>query len=166
MNICGDAEPKDVYLAATLGGGAGTVENDDGIRKAFLDMEIPVTAALGSRLDAAIAHSLGTGGRGSGSGRDGPRAERLEEEGGGGGGAGACGNPKMRSVVQRARSAVDVFAYSWPAGVDDGALAAAREEVKGLGVALVRLRRSGARWGSVFVIVCWVWGGAAAVRQE
>lgn len=146
VGVCGKSEPRDVYLAATVGGdGVGSS------RRALQNTGVPVLVCSSYRLQSAVARSLGSGG-GSGGGGDHNRSEE------------ATANPKMREmrqmrdVVRRAMSMVEVFEHWRPAG---GAYAAATAaaaaadststpetpgvEVEELVKALARARGSNAR---------------------
>lgn len=138
--ICGgEPAPKDVYLAATVGGRSGGGSGGDGgFRRALTSAGVPVLVCSSYRLHSAVACSLG-GDSGIGGGNT----------------SEACSNGKMRRVVRKAVSMVERFERWRPAG---GAYAAAaahaacpatlatvRVEVEELGVALARTRSSNAR---------------------
>lgn len=143
--ICGDSAPKDIYLAATVGGrSGGGGDGGNGFRRALETMGVPVLVCSSCRLHSAVACSLGAD---SGIGDGGI--------GGGGSTKEACANGKMRRVVRKAVSMVERFERWRPAG---GAYAAAvahtacpatlatvRVEVEELGVALARAQSSNAR---------------------
>lgn len=141
--ICGESPaPKDIYLAATVGGrSGGGGDGGSGFRRALQTMGVPVLVCSSYRLHSALACSLG-GDSGIGGGGGGSTNE-------------ACSNGKMRRVVRKAASMVERFERWQPAG---GAYAAAaahaacpatlatvRVEVEELGVALARARSSNAR---------------------
>eukprot|EP00903_Cladosiphon_okamuranus_P007794 g7543.t1 len=142
--IRGDPAPKDIYLAATVGGrSGGGGDGGNGFRRALETMGVPVLVCSSYRLHAAVACSLGAdSGIGSGGGGGSPKE--------------ACANGKMRRVVRKAVSMAEKFERWRPAGgVYAAAVAAAacpttlasvREEVEELGVALARARSSNARW--------------------
>eukprot|EP00903_Cladosiphon_okamuranus_P014014 g13032.t1 len=147
--IRGDPVPKDIYLAATVGGRCGGGgDGGNSFRRALETMGVPVLVCSSYRLHAVVACSLGAD---SGIG------------GGGGGGHGggspkeACANgKKMRRVVRKAAFMVERFERWRPAGGVYAAavahaaypttLASVRVEMEELGVALARALSSNARW--------------------
>ncbi|CAM9705417.1 unnamed protein product [Ectocarpus sp. 13 AM-2016] len=138
-SICHKSEPKDMYLAATVGGCSG--DGGSSFGRAFQDMGVPVLVCSSYRLHSAVSCSLGRGAAGGGS----------EDE---------CANAKMRDVVRRAVSMVEVFEHWRPEGGVFAAAAAAaagsasgsattletvRVEVEELAAALARARGSNTR---------------------
>lgn len=141
-SICGKSEPKDIYLAATLGGSSG----DSSFRRPLEDMGIPVLVCSSYRLHSAVACSLGgAGGAGAGANTSGTNNNN----------AGVCNgekcvNDKMRDVVRRAVSMVEIFQHWQPREGANSAgpmapLETVRSEVEGLAVPLMRTRGANAR---------------------
>ncbi|CAM9848077.1 unnamed protein product [Ectocarpus sp. 6 AP-2014] len=142
-SICHKSEPKDIYLAATVGGcsGGGGGGGGSSFGRAFQDMGVPVLVCSSYRLHSAVSCSLGCATAG-GAGED------------------KCANTKMRDVVRRAVSMVEVFEHWRPEGGVFAAAAAAapgsgsgsattletaRVEVEELAAALARARGSNTR---------------------
>ncbi|CAM9428259.1 unnamed protein product [Ectocarpus sp. 4 AP-2014] len=138
-SICHKSEPKDIYLAATVGGCSGGGGSSFG--RPFQDMGVPVLVCSSYRLHSAVSCSLGCA-----------AAEGGSED--------SCANAKMRDVVRRAVSMVEVFEHWRPeGGVFAAATAAAvgsgsgpattletvRVEVEELAAALARVRGSNTR---------------------
>lgn len=138
--ICHKSEPKDIYLAATVGGCSGG-GGGSSFGRAFQDMGVPVLVCSSYRLHSAVSCSLGCAAAGGGS----------EDK---------CENAKMREVVRRAVSMVEVFEHWRPEGGVFAAAAAAapgsgsgsattletvRVEVEELAAALARARGSNTR---------------------
>lgn len=140
--ICGQSEPRDVYLAATLGGCSGG-DGGGSFRRTLEDMGIPVLVCSSHRLHSAVARSLG----GCGGAVDSNGAGNIC---GGSSNGEKCANGKMRDVVRRAVSMVEIFQHWGPpeGGSSAGptaALETVRAEVEELAVALTRTRRANAR---------------------
>ncbi|CAN0408622.1 unnamed protein product, partial [Ectocarpus fasciculatus] len=137
MSICHKSEPKDVYLAATVGGwSSGGGGGGGGFGRALQDMGVPVLVCSSYRLHSAVSCSLGFAA-------------------GGGSEEGKRANVKMRDVVRRAVAMVEVFEHWRPEGGVFAAAAAAaagsgpgsattletvRVEVEELAAALARAR--------------------------
>ncbi|CAM9768796.1 unnamed protein product, partial [Hapterophycus canaliculatus] len=151
-SMCGQSEPKDVYLAATLGccsGGGG--DGGGSFRRALEDMGIPVLMCSSHRLHSAVAWSLGgSGSFGSGGGSGDADSNGADNSASSSNGL-KCANAKMRDVVRRAVSMVEIFQHWRPrdgassAGPAAAALETVRSEVEELAVALTRTRGANAR---------------------
>lgn len=133
--MCGTSEPRNLYFAATVGGGSGG-DACSGISRALGNMGIPVVVCSSYRLNSAVALSLG-GVSSSGGG-------------GGGGGSGDGGgeipvNSRMRDLSRRAISMVELLGRLWPADGPVPAADSVRGKVDELTVALERAR-SGTLW--------------------
>ncbi len=114
VGVCGRSEPRDVYLAATVGGWAGGAAGGDCVgssSRALQNAGVPVLVCSSYRLQSAVARSLWSGGGGGGGGG----RDRSEE---------ATTNPKMGDVVRRAMSMVEIFEHWRHAGGEYAAAAA------------------------------------------
>lgn len=150
--ICGESAPKDIYLAATVGGrSSGGGDGGSGFRRALENMDVPVLVCASYRLHSAVACSLGDdrsgGSSGVGGGGGGGDVEDCTNE--------ACRNGRMRQILRKAVSMAERFERWRPTGGSYAAaaahaacpatLATVRVEVEELGVALARARSSNAR---------------------
>lgn len=126
--ICGESEPKRVYLAATVGGNG--IQNNSAVRDALRELGVPVAACFSSRLHMAVMRSLGKSCAGL--------VEEKDYDG-------QNDNPKMREIVDKARAMIEAFVV-WPSREARGSnLEPMREEIEKLVVVLERTRLTGAR---------------------
>lgn len=126
--ICGESEPKRVYLAATVGGNGS--QNNSAVKDALRELGIPVVACFGSRLHMVVMRSLGKDCAGS--------IEEVDDDG-------QNVNPKMREIVDKTRAMIEAFEV-WPSrDAQDSDLESMRGEIEKLLVVLERTRLTGAR---------------------
>lgn len=175
--VCGKSEPRQVYLAATVGGLSG--DGGSSFRRALQDLGVPVLACSTYRLHSAVVCSLG-GGVFDGEGGDGGAGSSSDHS------EGTCVNVKMRDVVRRAVSMVEIFEHWRPAGgayaaaaaaaaaaatVDRDTLETVGAEVEELAVTLARTRGRNTRrvpWAwpvslyiYIYLIVSFLWFGVS-----
>lgn len=164
-DICGrDPEPKDIYLAVTVGGRGGG-DDADGIKNALQGIGVPVVLCSSHRLTLAISRSLVGTSRSSEScdfeidvGRSSGESGGVASSGSGSGaGSGSTAGEKettpvkscnsngvnMRSVVDRAMAVVE-FLVSWPWSTADGDIVL-EERIDELAVLLELARRTDSR---------------------
>lgn len=123
--ICGESDPKHVYLAATVGGNG--IQNNSAVRDALRELGVPVVACFSSRLQMVVMRSLGNA-----------SIEEKDDDG-------QNVNPKMREIVDKARAIIEAFVV-WPSRKAlDSDLEPMRGEIEKLVVFLERTRVTGAR---------------------
>lgn len=136
-------KPRDVYVAATVGGELGLIDNnrDGGIKRAIQNLDIPIVVCAAYRLNSAAAFSLGSGGHQDDS-------ESLERLVSAEAGAETRDNAKMRDLAGRVATIVDALSgcLGDDLRADDSALKSVQGEVDGLVVALEVARQSNARF--------------------